>query len=179
MRDADADQAYLMTLAENLAREDLTPAEEAAGLAVLVREHGWSVRQVAEAIHKSHAYVSLRRRVFETEDLRQPVIDEQLSVSAAEELLRVPLELRPDLVDQAVRERWTPAQARRARLGARAKWLESNHPRPEPSATRLEDQLRALTAQLQGLDRTQVSGSARREAKRLLSLLQELVDANR
>lgn len=39
VRDADADTAYLMTLAENLAREDLTPAEEAAGLAVLVREH--------------------------------------------------------------------------------------------------------------------------------------------
>jgi ParB family transcriptional regulator, chromosome partitioning protein len=103
VREADDDQAYLLTLAENLAREDLTPAEEAAGLAVLVRQHGWSLRQVAEAIHKSHAYVSQRLRVFESQDLRGPVLEEQLSVSAAEELLRLPPELRPELVDRAAR----------------------------------------------------------------------------
>jgi ParB family transcriptional regulator, chromosome partitioning protein len=138
VRDADDDQAYLLTLAENLAREDLTPAEEAAGLGVLVREHGWSVRQVAEAIHKSPAFVSLRLRVFEAEDLRAPVLEEQLSVSAAEELLRVPAELRPALVEKAIRERWTPTQARRARLAARAKCLDSKHPSPEPHTPRLD-----------------------------------------
>jgi ParB family chromosome partitioning protein len=126
VRDADEDAAYLMTLAENLARKDLTPAEEAAGLAVLVRKHGWSVRQVAEKIHKSHAYVSMRMRVFEDDDLRAPVLDECLSVSAAEELLRIRPELRHDVVQQAVDERWTPAQARRARLDTRTKWLDSN-----------------------------------------------------
>ncbi len=148
VRDVDQDQAYLMTLAENLAREDLTPAEEAAGLAVLVREHGWSVRQVAEAIHKSHAYVSQRLRVFESEDLRQPVLDEQLSVSAAEELLRVPPEQRSNLVDQAVRERWTPAQARRARLGARARWLESNHSGSESRSTHRAERVAAVSVDL-------------------------------
>ncbi len=105
----------------------MTPAEEAAALAVLVRQHDWSLRQVAAAIHKSHAYVSQRLRVFENQDLRAPVLEQQLSVSAAEELLRVPVELRRKLVDQAVREHWTPAQARAARLSARTKWLESNH----------------------------------------------------
>jgi ParB family chromosome partitioning protein len=179
VRDADQDQAYLMTLAENLAREDLTPAEEAAGLAVLVREHGWSLRQVAEAIHKSPAFVSLRLRVFEAEDLRAPVLEEQLSVSAAEELLRVPPELRPDLIDQAIREHWTPTEARRARLAARAKCLESKHARSEASTASLEERFRALRADLQAIDRAQISHSARREAKRLLGLLQELVDANR
>ena len=127
VREAGDEEAYLLTLAENLARKDLTPSEEAAGLAVLVRQHGWSLRQVAEAIHKSHAYVSQRLRVFESDDLRDPVLEEHLSVSAAEELLRVRPEQRRELVEQAVREQWTPAQARAARLAARAKWLESNH----------------------------------------------------
>lgn len=148
----DDDQAYLLTLAENLAREDLTPSEEAAGLAVLVRRRGWSLRQVGEAIHKSHAYVSQRLRVFESEDLREPVIEEQLSISAAEELLRVPPERRPALVEQAVRERWTPAQARSARLSARTQWLDSNH---APAATRagsLDERLKLLRRDLAGVD---------------------------
>src|SRR5207249_10055358 len=104
LRIADDDQAYLLMLAENLAREDLTPAEEAVGLAVLVRQHGWTLRQVAGAIHKSPAYVSQRLRVFEHQDLRAPVLEQRLSVSSAEELLRVPSSLRRELIDQAVRE---------------------------------------------------------------------------
>jgi ParB family chromosome partitioning protein len=38
------DQAYLLTLTENLQRDDLTPKEEAAALEVLVRERQWSTR---------------------------------------------------------------------------------------------------------------------------------------
>jgi ParB family chromosome partitioning protein len=165
-----------MTLAENLAREDLTPAEEAAGLAVLVRQHGWSLRQVAEAVHKSPAYVSLRLRVFETEDLRAPVLEEKLSISAAEELLRVPPDLRPDLVDDAVREQWTPAQARRARLTVRMRCLESKRAGKGPPAMRLEERFRVLSADLQTIEPAQVSRAARREAKRLLAILHELID---
>jgi hypothetical protein len=49
----------------------------------------------------------------------------QLSISAAEELLRVRPELRRDLTKQVVREPWTPAQARTARPAAHSKLLES------------------------------------------------------
>src|SRR5258708_6967081 len=108
--------------------------------------------------YTSHMHMSsLRLRVFEAEDLREPVLEEQLSVSAAEELLRVPLQMRPDLADQAVRERWTPAQARRARLAARAKWLESNHQQPDGPAVGLEERFRTLTAALQSVEVAQLS----------------------
>jgi ParB-like chromosome segregation protein Spo0J len=40
VRDETEDQAYLLTLTENLQREDLTPKEEASALEVLVRERG-------------------------------------------------------------------------------------------------------------------------------------------
>ena len=175
VRDVDDDQAYLLTLAENLAREDLTPAEEAAALAVLVREHNWSLRQVAGAIHKSHAYVSQRLRVFESQDLRKPVLKQQLSVSAAEELLRVPTELRRELVHQAVREHWTPAQARAARLSARTKWLESNHLQSRSKREDLEQRIQALGRDLGTLEAADLSPHARREAARLLEVLQRLV----
>jgi ParB/RepB/Spo0J family partition protein len=174
VRIADDDQAYLLTLAENLAREDLTPAEEAAGLAVLVRQHGWSLRQVAGAIHKSPAYVSQRLRVFEHQDLREPVLDQQLSISSAEELLRVPTPLRLELIDQAVRERWTPAQARAARLLARARCLDSKHLTTD-ARPRLEERLHALRAELSTVNPEVLTPSARREAVQLLDVLRALV----
>jgi ParB/RepB/Spo0J family partition protein len=65
VRDETDDQAYILTLVENLQREDLQPREEAAALEVLVRERGWSTRQVGEAIKRSHIYVSRRLRVFD------------------------------------------------------------------------------------------------------------------
>jgi ParB/RepB/Spo0J family partition protein len=46
VRDETDDQAYILTLVENLQREDLTPKEEAAALEVLVRERSWSTRQL-------------------------------------------------------------------------------------------------------------------------------------
>jgi ParB family chromosome partitioning protein len=110
------DQAYILTLVENLQREDLTPKEEAAALEVLVRERGWTTRQVGEAIKRSHIYVSRRLRVFEDEILAGPVLANELPVSTAEELLRAEPEARADLVTRAIAERWGQAAARRAVL---------------------------------------------------------------
>ena len=108
------DQAYILALVENLQREDLTPKEEAAALEVLVRERGWSTRQVAEAVKRSAMHVSKRLRVFEDQVLAQPVLANQLTVSAAEELLRIPPSKRAELVDQAIAEHWGKAEARQA-----------------------------------------------------------------
>src|SRR6266705_1389279 len=45
-------------LIENLQREDLSPLEEAEGLADLIARHGYSHREVAELLGKSRPYVS-------------------------------------------------------------------------------------------------------------------------
>src|SRR5207244_7526637 len=90
VREKTNDQdAYILTLVENLQREDLSPREEAAALEVLVRERGWSTRQVGEALKRSHMYVSKRLRVFEDDALAAPVLSGSLPVSTAEEFLRV------------------------------------------------------------------------------------------
>jgi ParB family chromosome partitioning protein len=114
VRDAEPDQAYLLTLAENLQRTDLSPREEAAALEVLVRQEGWSIRRVAEAIHRAPAHVSKRLRVFEDDALAPAVLANTLSVSTAEELLNAPVEQRTDLVRRAAEGAWGQSQARRA-----------------------------------------------------------------
>ncbi len=47
-----------LALIENLQREDLSPLEEAEGLADLIARHGYSHREVAELLGKSRPYVS-------------------------------------------------------------------------------------------------------------------------
>jgi ParB family transcriptional regulator, chromosome partitioning protein len=114
VRDETDDQAYILTLVENLQREDLTADEEAEALGVLVRERKWSVRKVAEAIKRDPLYVSRRLRVFEDPVLRKPVLERHIPVSTAEVLLRVEPEQRAQLVDEVVAKGWGQADLRRA-----------------------------------------------------------------
>lgn len=115
VRDETEDQAYILTLVENLQREDLTAKEEASALEVLVRERGWTTRQVGEAIKRSHVYVSRRLRVFEDDVLAPMVLARGLTVSTAEELLRTTdVATRKELAAQAADQQWTWGQARRA-----------------------------------------------------------------
>lgn len=106
VRRAGDDEAYLLTLVENLQRADLSPREEADALAVLIRERGWSTRQVAGAIHRSQALVSKRLRVFDDQMLGPAVLGSQITISAAEELLSVPQEQRYDLLARAIDGGW-------------------------------------------------------------------------
>jgi len=111
------DQAYLLTLVENMQRLDLTPREEATALEVLVREHGWSTRRVAAEIKRSQAYVSKRLRVFEDPLLAPAVLANKLGVSVAEELLSVSEPRRLELLPQAIEQRWELHDARSAIKG--------------------------------------------------------------
>jgi ParB family chromosome partitioning protein len=114
VRDEDPDDAYILTLVENLQRENLSPKEAAATLEVLIRERGWSTRQVGEAVKRSHMYVSKRLRVFEDATLAAPVLADKLAVSTAEELLRIDdAAARRQMADRAVAEQWGQARARR------------------------------------------------------------------
>ena len=125
VRDETEDQAYILTLVENLQREDLTADEEAEALGVLVRERKWSVRKVAEAIKRDPMYVSRRLRVFEDPVLRQPVLEQRMPVSTAEILLRVEPEQRARLVEEAVANDWGQMDVRRAISAERRVTLQS------------------------------------------------------
>jgi ParB/RepB/Spo0J family partition protein len=164
VRDETNDQAYILTLVEDLQREDLHPKEEAAALEALVRERGWSTRQIGEAIKRSPMYVSKRLRVFEDRVLAAPVLANQLPVSTAEELLRAPDGERQALLERAVTERWGQAEARQA-VQQRKVTLQTGQP-----DSRLARRIRALCDELAELGPSALSEPARRELLRLLEL---------
>ena len=167
VRDETDDQAYLLTLTENLQRDDLTPKEEASALEVLVRERGWTTRQVGEAIKRSHIYVSRRLRVFEDPALAPLVLERKLAVSTAEELLRAPdAETRRHLAAQAAEHEWTWAEARRAvsELGTgRSKWAA------------LAEHLSAVLDDAPQVARASLSAADRKLIRQALTALRRLV----
>ena len=117
LRTVTADEAHLLTFVENLQRADLSPREESEALKALVRERGWSTRQVAAAVSRSQSYVSRRLRVFEDPVVGPLVVQDQLKVSAAEELLPLADARKRRLAKQAVQQQWDRAQVRLAIKG--------------------------------------------------------------
>jgi ParB family chromosome partitioning protein len=103
---ASEDDAFLLTLTENLQREDLSPREQSRALEILVRERGWSTRQIASAVQRSPAFISKRLRVFEDDVLAPLVLRGLLAVSVAEELLPLPAVERSSLAQRAAAEGW-------------------------------------------------------------------------
>jgi ParB family transcriptional regulator, chromosome partitioning protein len=161
VREESAERAYLLTLVENLQRDDLTPREEADALAELVRARNWSTHQVADAINRSQAYVSKRIRVFDDELLRPAVLERRLTVSAAEELLAVRPERRRVILEQAVAQGWDQAMVRaavRAELGMAPRGRR---------APRLRTQVETLRKLLRSVRPAELSDTDRRALERL------------
>jgi ParB family chromosome partitioning protein len=65
VRDADDGDALLLGLVENIAREQLSPVEEARAYASLVDEFELSLAEVAERVGRSKSAVSNRLRLLE------------------------------------------------------------------------------------------------------------------
>jgi ParB family transcriptional regulator, chromosome partitioning protein len=68
VRDADDRDSLLLALVENVAREDLSPVEEARAYAVLQDEFGLSLGDVAERVGRSKPAVSNRLRLLDLPD---------------------------------------------------------------------------------------------------------------
>ncbi len=87
-----ADDPLEIALIENLQREDLSPLEEAEGLALLIERHGYTHRDIADMLGKSRPYVSNTLALTRLPDpvkadLRRdgPAVSRELLMSVARE----------------------------------------------------------------------------------------------
>jgi ParB/RepB/Spo0J family partition protein len=165
VRDAAPDEAFVLTLVENLQRDDLSAKEEAAGLEALLREHGWSTRQVAAAVKRSPKFVSNRLRVFDDPILAPYVLRNEVTVSMAEETLVLPRKERQELIARAAAEHWVRGDMRKAVTQALKPHLGR---RPHG----LTAQLRSLRQVLQRMQPQDYTDADRAELVKIIEIAQ-------
>ena len=91
VRDADDRDTLLLGLIENVAREQLTPVEEARAYAVLLDEFGLALGEVAERVGRSKPSVSNRIRLLDLPDDVLGMLERgQLTEGHARAVLAVP-----------------------------------------------------------------------------------------
>ena len=131
VRDADDRDTFLLGLVENVARENLSPVEEARAYAMLLDEFGLGLGEVAEKVGKSKPAVSNRIRLLELpEDVLGMLERRQLSEGHARAVLGVPdHEGRRKLAREIVRKGMSVRAAERAARWAGAK----TKPRRQPA----------------------------------------------
>jgi ParB/RepB/Spo0J family partition protein len=90
VEELDDDTALEIAIIENLQREDLSPLEEATMYDRMVREHGYSIRKLAEKLGKDKGYLENRLRLAGApEEIRELVSLRKDTLSHAYELMKV------------------------------------------------------------------------------------------
>jgi len=150
VRTADDRDTLLLGLVENVAREQLTPIEEARAYAVLIDEFSLSLGEVAERVGRSKPSVSNRIRLLELPDDVLGMVERgQLSEGHARAVLAVPdHEGRRRLAREIVRRGLSVRAAEQ-----RAKWAGARQ-RPRERSTQVDpalaDRVRSAFEQLTG-----------------------------
>jgi ParB family chromosome partitioning protein len=90
VEELDDDTALEIAIIENLQREDLSPLEEATMYDRMIRDHGYSIRKLADKLGKDKGYVENRIRLADApQEIRDLVSVRKDTLSHAYELLKV------------------------------------------------------------------------------------------
>ena len=151
VRDADDRDTLLLGLVENVARENLSPVEEARAYALLLDEFGLSLGEVADRVGRSKPTVSNRVRLLELpEDVLAMIGRNELTEGHARAVLAVPdNEGRRKLAKRIVGEGLSVRAAERAARWAGARTKERRATTVDPELAR---RIRAAIKTLTGFD---------------------------
>ena len=136
VEEIDDETALEIAIIENLQREDLSPLDEAAMYDRMIREHGYSIRKLAEKLGKDKGYLENRLRLADApEEVRELVSLRKDTLSHAYELLKVPdQKKRRRLADQVARGELSLVKLRERIEGRRARVLVDEPVFDEPAA---------------------------------------------
>jgi ParB/RepB/Spo0J family partition protein len=123
IEEIDDDTALEISIIENLQREDISPLDEAAMYDRMVREHGYSIRKLADKIGKDKGYLENRLRLADApQEVRELVSLRKDTLSHAYELLKVQdPKRRRRLAEQVARGELTLIKLRDKIEGRRAR----------------------------------------------------------
>ena len=178
VRDADDRDSLLLGLVENVAREQLSPVEEARAYASLVDEFELSLGDVAERVGRSKSAVSNRLRLLELpEEVLWMLARGDLSEGHARAVLAVPDDdARKRLARRIAKEGMTVRGAERAARDGGARRRPRRTTNVDPA---LADRAVAAATRLTGLAARVVDGALqiRFEDETQLAELVEVLEA--
>jgi ParB family chromosome partitioning protein len=185
IEDIDDDTALEISIIENLQREDISPLDEAAMYDRMVREHGYSIRKLAEKLGKDKGYVENRLRLSDAPDeVRALVSLRKDTLSHAYELMKVDdPKKRRRLAEQVARGELTlvklrdKIEGRRSRPASAAiEAVEPDEDGAEYSAPETDDEETTQTYQTPGIATADLGEDSLVNAKHSLAeALDELV----
>lgn len=129
VRAMDDEEAFVSALAENLQRQDLEPADEAEAYQGLIRR-GYSENRISELIGIAQSRVNRVVRIHTDPVLSEAVSDRLITKSDAQELLALPEESRPRLVQFVAYRRKENQPLTREELRSRVKDLNPRASEP-------------------------------------------------
>ena len=138
VEDIDDDTAREISIIENLQREDLSPLDEAAMYDRMIREHGYSIRKLAEKLGKDKGYLENRLRLADAPvEVRELVSLRKDTLSHAYELMKVDdPKKRRRLADQVARGELSLVKLRERIEGRTPRPVGTDEFEPEPTVTR-------------------------------------------
>ncbi len=130
VEDIDDDTALEISIIENLQREDISPLDEAAMYDRMIRDHGYSIRRLADKLGKDKGYLENRLRLADAPpEVRQLVSLRKDTLSHAYELMKVEdPKKRRRLADQVARGELTLVKLREKIEGRPARVAPEGEP---------------------------------------------------
>ncbi len=136
VEDIDDDTALEISIIENLQREDISPLDEAAMYDRMIREHGYSIRRLADKLGKDKGYLENRLRLADAPpEVRELVSLRKDTLSHAYELMKVQdPRKRRRLAGQVARNELSLVKLRERIEGRRSRATDEAAVEPEPPA---------------------------------------------
>ena len=135
VEDIDDDTALEISIIENLQREDISPLDEAAMYDRMIRDHGYSIRRLADKLGKDKGYLENRLRLADAPpEVRELVSLRKDTLSHAYELMKVEdPRKRRKLAEQVARNELSLVKLRERIEGRRPRIVDDAAGAPEPA----------------------------------------------
>jgi ParB family chromosome partitioning protein len=177
IEDIDDETAIEIAIIENLQREDLSPLDEATMYDKMIRQHGYSIRKLAEKLGKDKGYLENRLRLADAPpEVRELVSLRKDTLSHAYELLKISdPRKRRRLAEQVARGELSLVKLRERVEGRRTQPVATRVTEDEPPAPAAAP---AIDAAADGTDAwTGARSGAPLTDESLVAAKQGLVDA--
>jgi len=105
VKNVSEEEAFELSLAENLHREDLNPVDEAAGYKKLLEKYGWTQERLGNEFRKSKAFIS---EILSINNLPEPILKKvhtcELPKKTIVEIAKAPPDKTEELVEKVIEQ---------------------------------------------------------------------------